>query len=114
MKVHHPNVREGSSEFIERQELFATELKKIEEHNNDKNSQSYKLGINKFSASYPQEKRKVLGRLAEVEAAHKPERNHIKERNFEMKPVSELPSIVDWRSTGMATATKDQVCNEKI
>lgn len=108
MKVHHPNVREGSSEFIERQELFATELKKIEEHNNDKNSQSYKLGINKFSASYPQEKRKVLGRLAEVEAAHKPERNHIKERNFEMKPVSELPSIVDWRSTGMATATKDQ------
>lgn len=105
---YHPSLKVDSDEFVERLKIFEQTLVKIREHNAD-TKKSYKLGINKWSASTDSEKRKVLGRRADFERQHRPNaKNVMEEHEFEMKPVSELPESIDWREKGMGTATKDQ------
>lgn len=101
----HPHVKQDSAEWNERKQYFVEEIAKIRAHN--ANPGSYKMGLNKFSASSPKEKKVVLGKRMDFDAAHKP-KNVIAEHTFDMKPVAELPSSIDWREKGCGSATKDQ------
>jgi len=105
VKQFHPHAKEGSAEWTQRKQLFDNSVAQIHEHNAKK--ESYKIGLNKFSASTDEEKKVVLGRRADMERAHTPKKL-IAEHDFDMKPVSELPTHVDWREKGCATSTKDQ------
>jgi cathepsin L len=105
VKQYHPLVSEGSSEWNERKQLFEASISQIREHNSKKSS--YKMGLNKFSASTTSEKAVVLGRRADMERVHEPKKL-ISGHDFDMKPVSELPTHIDWREKGLASATKDQ------
>lgn len=105
VKQFHPKVTENSAEWHQRKQLFEDSVSQIHAHNAKKSS--YKMGLNKFSASTPKEKKVVLGKRMDMERAHKPKKL-IAEHDFDMKPVSELPVHVDWREKGLASATKDQ------
>jgi cathepsin L len=105
IKQFHPTVSEGSAEWTKRQQIFEESVTEIRTHNAKKGL--YKMGLNKFSASTAEEKKVVLGRRGDMERAHTPKKL-IEEHSFDMKPVSELPTHVDWREKGCATATKDQ------
>ena len=105
VKANHPGLVQGSAEWTERLALFEESVARIRAHN--AKSSTYKMGLNKFSASTPKEKSAVLGRRADMEQAHVP-KNVIEEHGFEMKPVSELPESIDWREKGCGSAVKDQ------
>lgn len=105
VKQFHPHMTKDSAEWNERRALFQESVSQIRAHNSQKSS--YKIGLNKFSASTPKEKKVVLGRRADMERAFKPKKL-ITEHSFEMKPISELPTHVDWREKGCGSAAKDQ------
>jgi cathepsin L len=101
------SIKENSEEWKKRKEIFEENIESIKIHNNKKSS--YKIGINKYSASTKEEKKKMLGKRIDMENEFKKYQKHvINDHSFEMKPVSELPIEVDWRKKGLATAAKDQ------
>lgn len=106
VKQHHPSLKKGSAEWGQRLAIFTNQLTIIDRHNANARNH-YKLGVNRFSASTPEEKRNVLGKRVDMEAAHKP-KHLIPGHSFSMKPINELPESVDWRKQGFATAPKDQ------
>lgn len=108
MKRYHPLLKPDTDavEWNERRQLFQQSVADIKQHNSQPKV-SFKKGLNKFSASTEKEKKKVLGRRMDMEAAHKPKKL-IDEHSFDMKPISELPTHVDWREKGCGSAVKDQ------
>lgn len=107
VKQFHPRMVKNSAEWNERKSLFEASLTEIAAHNSQKGN-SYKIGLNKFSASTAAEKKVVLGRRYDLEVAHGTPKNLKSELAFEMKPISELPSHIDWREKGLGSAVKDQ------
>lgn len=106
MKKNHPKVKHDSAEWKERLNYFRTELQQIAWHNSQK-TKTYNKGLSRFSASSPKEKKAVLGKRVDMEAAHRP-KHVVESHGFTMKPVSDLPASVDWREEGLASAVKDQ------
>eukprot|EP01031_Cornospumella_fuschlensis_P043086 gene43086-52656_t len=98
------------SELAGRKALFETELKRVQAHNAQ--GKSWKESVNKFSAMTPQEKKAYFGRnkgmhKAALKAA-KPESAKPLPADFKLKPVSQLPTNVDWRQQGIISPVKDQ------
>jgi cathepsin L len=95
-------------EFAKRRELFDTELKRVISHNsNSKNS--WKAGINKFSALTKDEKaQSTFGRKKIPSGALKNAKSSELPADFVVKPVSELPVSVDWREKNVVSTVKDQ------
>jgi hypothetical protein len=93
-----------ASEIDKRRNLFNAELVRVISHN--AKNLSWKEGINKFSAMFPEEKKQYYGRSKNHKAAIK--KNPLKSGrplpdDFKMKSVSELPTSVDWRTAGCLT-----------
>jgi cathepsin L len=93
-----------STEFASRKAVFLSELVRVRLHN--KSGKSWKEGINKYSAMTADEKKAIFGRSKGVNRSHKPA--NLKAPLHSIKKVSELPESVDWRSTGIVNAVKDQ------
>ena len=70
----------------------------------------WKETINKFSHMTTKEKTEYTGRSKGAASAHKKQSNKLKAlpSDFKVKPVSELPANVDWRTAGIVSAVKDQ------
>ncbi len=84
-----------------RKELFTKELRRVIAHNSQKNV-SWREGLNQFSALTNQEKMKFYGRNKNM--ANK-QKGTLKSEtslpaDFKLRPVSELPTNVDWREKG--------------
>lgn len=97
---------EDHSEYGDRRAIFEKELTRVQQHNAAE--KSWKEGINKFSAFTSQEKMVFQGRSKYANTHHKPRYQKPFPDNLIMKPVSELPSAVDWRNAGVVSAVKDQ------
>ena len=96
----------GSSEWSTRQGLFEKELARVRLHN--KGTFSWKEGINKFSAFTPAEMKGIKGHVKGANKHLQPKYRQEVPADFVMKPVSALPTDVDWRSSNIVTPVKDQ------
>ena len=66
--------------------------------------------VNHMSAMTATEKKAMNGRSESIHQAAAGKLTHLEQypANYKMQPVSSLPTEVDWRSEGVATAVKDQ------
>lgn len=94
------NLHYHPSELQSRRATFTAELARVHAHNSK--NLSWKEGINKFSALTQQEKKAFHGRSKGVANNQKHMLKNAKSlpENFTIKPVSELPKNVDWRTKG--------------
>lgn len=107
----------NSTELEARRVLFEAERARVLQHNSAASS-SYRVGLNRFSAWTPEEKRALLGHNKAVRQAHgKSPLQHKHElelpsglpEGLSMKKVQELPAAVDWRDApNVVSAVKDQ------
>eukprot|EP00128_Syssomonas_multiformis_P016501 Colp12_sorted_trinity150504_noHs@2815 len=93
----------NSKEYQLRKEIFETELARVQAHNAAGNS--WKEGINKYSAMTPEEKKASFGFNAGAASVHAPA---FLKTQMVQTPVEELPKHVDWREAGIVTPVKDQ------
>eukprot|EP00605_Chrysophyceae_sp_TOSAG23-4_P000607 GSChrysophyteH1.ASY1.ANO1.684.1 assembled CDS len=95
---------QGSDEWKEREALFEAELKRVKAHNAA--GKSWKETINRFSHLNTKEKKAFLGRHKGVHNEHmlsgKVPQALPKHAN------KEFPKELDWRSSGIVSAVKDQ------
>lgn len=95
------------SELAVRRQIFKDEVKRIVAHNAAK--KTWTESINKYSASFPSEKRVRLGHKKSMARHHEPKFLMDLPSDFQMKPVNELPTSVDWRnSPNVVSSVKDQ------
>jgi KDEL-tailed cysteine endopeptidase len=102
-KAQYGKVYSSAAEQAYRQKIFAETLKKIEAHNAD-STQTYTLGINKFSdLTFAERKAKYLVDFPEVSEAAKCQNSasHIDSVNADAKEV-------DWVKAKKVQAVKDQ------
>jgi len=99
------NLQYSASELPTRKALFEAEVSRINAHNSK--NLSWKEGVSKFSAMSAAEKSAFLGRSKGVHTAGKKVLKS-SELPITMKPISALPKSVDWRTTGIVSAVKDQ------
>jgi cathepsin L len=92
------NLNYSSSELGARRALFTAELARVKAHN--AKNMSWKEGINKFSAMTGAEKKGFHGRSKGVAHNQKLTAARSLPADFDMKPVSALPTNVDWRTKG--------------
>lgn len=92
----------SGDEIAMRSGLFERELAKIRAHNADP-SQTYKMGINKFSDWTDAEKRTVKGLHKGMRFAQ-----HQGDVSAPHVSVESLPKSVDWRTKNAVTPVKDQ------
>ena len=98
LDLHH-----GTEEYSTRLAIFERELERVVAHNLHSGA-SWKENINHMSHLTATEKQAVKGRTkSKVDRL-----SSQKDRDFELKPVSELPKHVDWREKGVISAVKDQ------
>jgi len=100
------SVTPGSAEWKSKEQVFIAELNRVREHN--KAGKSWKEGINKFSAMTATELKAYKGRSKGADFNHKPKHEKALPTNFVMKPVSSLPTDVDWRTKDVVSPVKDQ------
>ncbi len=100
----HITLEKDSIEYATRKVVFLTELARVKAHN-AKNA-SWKEGVNKYSLMTPNEKKVSFGRSKGADRTHKPARLGASEHS--QKPVTELPTDLDWRNAGIVNAVKDQ------
>jgi len=98
--------KEGSEEWMTRRGYFLHELERIIAHN--ALNKPWKETVNKFSAMSPSERKAFTGRSKGASKQHKPKFDTSLPTDFIMRPVSELPSRVDWREAGIVSPVKDQ------
>ena len=94
----------GGDEWNKRKSLFETELARVVKHNDG--NFSWKEGVNKFSALSSSEKKALYGRNKNIAFNHKPK--HQMPFDLKLKPLTELPTQVDWREAGVVSPVKDQ------
>lgn len=86
-------------------EVFADNLRFIDEHNGDANA-TYRLGLNRFADLTNEEYRRMyLGVKGGITRRNGGRR--LGER-YRVKEGEELPSEVDWRKEGAVVGVKDQ------
>lgn len=95
-----------SVEWKHHLDIFKQRIQEIHDHNTKSINKSYKLGITKFTALSNKDMKKYMGNSKSMRQHHQPK--SLKSHNINMKPVSELPTEVDWRSSGIVSAVKDQ------
>jgi cathepsin L len=107
------NQNYSASELGARRALFTAELARVRAHN--AKNLSWKEGINKFSAMTGAEKKGFHGRSKGAAHHQKLTAARPMPSDFEMKPVSALPTNVDWRTKGKSTFTLRlwKICPEK-
>lgn len=94
-------------EYHQRKGLFLKELARVIAHN--ELNHSWKETINQHSALTTSERSALFGRNKAAAASHSPLHEKPLPPNFTMKPLSELPASVDWRTVpNTVTAVKDQ------
>ena len=98
----------NASELETRRALFTAELARVKAHN--AKNLSWKEGVNKFSAMTAEEKKAFHGISKGHLQAQKGSLKHVKSlpADFKLKPVKDLPTNVDWRTSGIVSAVKDQ------
>jgi hypothetical protein len=98
----------SEQEYNFRKRIFEQEIERVIKHN--AMNYSWKEGINKFSAMTNEEKRKFYGFSKNANYFHKQKRimeQIQKSTTFDVMP-NNLPTSIDWRDHGVATAVKDQ------
>lgn len=98
-----------SKEYKMREEIFRGELARVVAHNSK--NRGWTEGMNRFSVLTKAEKQAYFGRSKGAHSVHKKLSNEFQQplpKDLKMKPVSELPSEVDWRKQGVVSAVKDQ------
>jgi len=96
------------SELESRRALFTSELARVKAHN--AKNLSWKEGVNKFSAMTADEKKAFHGISKGHLQAQKGSLKHAQSlpKDFKLKAASELPTNVDWRTSGIVSTVKDQ------
>lgn len=96
---------ESGKDFVRRLDIFAQMMDDIEKHNADA-TQTYKLGLNKFSHLTFEEFLEAV----KIGGTRAPYLRRQKSNTVHGAPtdVSTLPTSVDWTSKGAVTAVKDQ------
>lgn len=102
---YHQDLTAGTSEYATRKAIFDAELKRVVAHN--EGGASWKEGVNHMSAMSSAEKRAFTGYSKQVKSTHKPVLRSSSQTTTP-RPVSALPTDVDWRKEGVVTAVKDQ------
>lgn len=94
------NLHYEASELPMRKQLFESELSRVKAHNSK--NPKWKESVNKFSVLTTDERKAFFGRNKHAANHHgnKLKSEHTLPSNFKMKPVSELPTEVDWRTKG--------------
>ena len=93
----------SKEDFNLRRQVFLTNLNRIRSHN-EKNSSSYRMGVNRFSDMNEEEFRAMLGYKNFGQHGRKIDG----ENSFIIFNTTDLPKSVDWRPTGAVTKVKDQ------
>nr|GMD60774.1 ervatamin-B-like [Ipomoea batatas]GMD63802.1 ervatamin-B-like [Ipomoea batatas]GMD66545.1 ervatamin-B-like [Ipomoea batatas] len=101
--VHHGRSYKNDAEKAKRFKIFEQNVKFIESFNKA-GTQSYKLGINKFSDLTPEEFKATM--LNEGKAPPRPKPS--KPASFLNESLAEVPEYLDWREKGAVTDIKNQ------
>jgi hypothetical protein len=96
----------GSDEYKMREGLFVKELARVVAHNAA--GKSWKETVNRFSTMTSAEMKAFKGRHKGAAKQHKPSHQKDLPKDFVMKPVSHLPTSVDWREKDVVSPVKDQ------
>lgn len=105
VKQHQKPWKVGTAEFNERKAIFLERVKEVVAHNADQ-TKTWKKGINKFSASTPEEMTSLTAAVPEMMGAHSPKT--VKASTLVLKDIGDLPESVDWRESNVITPVKDQ------
>ncbi|XP_021714574.1 low-temperature-induced cysteine proteinase-like [Chenopodium quinoa] len=102
---HHKNYN-ALGEKEKRFKIFKDNLKLIDQHNSD-DSNSFKLGLNKFADLTNDEFRsKFLGKKKSESSSML--KSKVKSDRYLFKEGDQLPESVDWRAKGAVAKVKDQ------
>ena len=104
---HRLTFLQGSDEWVERKQIFETELKRVKAHNAA--GKSWKETINSFSHLTAKEKKASFGRDKNVHSAQRlAGAAPVRIPSASDKAIADLPTEQDWRTSGIVTAVKDQ------
>lgn len=106
-KKHQKPWKVGSPEFAQRKAIFLQRVEEIVAHNADA-TKTWKKGLNKFSASTPEEMKSLTAAVPEMLGAHSPRNIKAAPSSLVLKNIEDLPQSVDWRDAGVITPVKDQ------
>jgi len=97
-------------EYTRRERIYKNNLVEIQQHNKlyDQGKVSYKMGVNKFTATDAKEMKTRFGFNKKMAQHTSKLGKKLEEDGFNMLPVDQLPKKVDWREEGIVTAVKDQ------
>lgn len=102
--MSHFSLNYKDSEIAKRRSLFHAERARVQSHNSQ--GKSYTIGLNKFSAMTPEEKRTTMGFSKNKQHATKKSKYAL---NKDPIMLSDLPETVDWsQELGICTPVKNQ------
>lgn len=108
--VQHRKNYNALGEKEKRFAIFKDNLEFIDQHNSD-DSQTFKVGLNKFADLTNEEFRSVyLGRKKSSSSSPllSSAKSKVKSDRYLFKEGDELPEAVDWRKNGAVAKVKDQ------
>ena len=106
--VKHKKNYNALGEKEKRFEIFKDNLKLIDQHNSDE-SQTFKLGLNKFADLTNDEFRSIyLGKKTKKASMRLLSKMKMKSDQYAVKEGDQLPESVDWREKGAVASVKDQ------
>jgi len=97
----------SDQEYNSRQQIFYNNLQGIKKHNQDP-AKTWKAGVNQFTDRTPEEFHKVLGYRKDIGFASKQKQSRTSVPEINEATVKALPTNIDWRTSGIISAVKDQ------
>lgn len=110
VKAYSKPWKKDHKEYSSREAIFNKAVAKIDAHNRlyEQGKTSYKMGVNSMSAMEPKEYKTKFG-FDKKMLQHGPSLGEkLKKEGIDVKPVSQLPTSVDWREKNIVSAVKDQ------